>query len=322
MIMESSKDLPHENQEDKDDDKKENDVVEKTECVASENNDCTNIDAAAEPKDEMKEELSMEATEDAIGEQQTSNSKCKLGPASKIGRAPYKAAKRKIGPASKMGRRQVGPRFLRKQPRLDIDKLSNSTRKCNFCDNICTQLSQMVNHTLSHFTEDISKELPTSEPFTCPTCSAEYKEKATLIRHLAFTHRNVLEHCKEEELKGRLVACESDAVVAPELPAVAKGRSASARKSKYKRTKSDDDFVDDQDSDYSQSSGSIVSSASSAEYEYNSGSGSKYSRSSGDSGSDSSGGDSVDYESASEDEQDSDEYNIKKPPRALGWESD
>ena len=263
----------------------------------------------------------MENKEDSQGEPETQSTKKPLGPASKTGRPPYKALKRKIGPASKMGRRQVGPKFLRKKPRLDLDKLSNSARKCIFCDTIFTQLPKMVNHTLNHFTEEISQNLPTSQPYICPTCNSEYKEKAPLIRHVAFTHRSVLEHCKEEELKGRLLGCESDDIVLPELPAVAKGRKAAAvKKGAYKRTKSDDEFIDDPDSDYSQSSGSVSSSGSS-DYEYNSGSGSKYSRSSDGEGT-SNSGDSVDYESASEDEQDSDEYNIKKPPRALGWESD
>jgi hypothetical protein len=265
----------------------------------------------------------MVSSEDRVGENKTSSAKNKIGPASKIGRPPYRAAKRKIGPACRIGRPEVGPRFLRKKPRLDLDKLSNSARKCNFCDNVCTQLSQMVNHTLSHFTDEIARDLPISEPYFCPTCNSEYKEKAPLVRHVAFTHRSILEHCKEVELKGRLVACESDDIVAPELPAVAKGRAARGKKNAYKKSRSDEEFIDDPDSDYSQSSGTASSSASSvAELEYNSGTGSRYSRSSGASGSDSNGGDSVDYESASEDEQDSDDYNIKKPPRALGWESD
>ena len=117
-------------------------------------------------------------------------------------------------------------------------------------------------------------------------------------------------------MKGRLVACESDDVVAPELPAVAKGRSA-AKKGSYKRTHSDDDFVDDPDSDYSHGSKSGSSSGSS-DYEYNSGSGSIYSRSGGGgSGSSSDDVDSVDYEECgdSEDEPESDGYIVKKPPR-------
>ena len=174
----------------------------------------------------------------------------------------------------------------------------------------------MVDHSLSHFIEEIGKPLPAEEPYICPTCTSEYKEKAPLIRHVAFTHRAILDHCKEAEMKGRLVACESDDVVAPELPAVAKGRSA-AKKGSYKRTHSDDDFVDDPDSDYSHASKSGSSSGSS-DYEYNSGSGSIYSRSGGGgSGSSSDDVDSVDYEEGgdSEDEPDSDGYIAKKPPR-------
>ena len=115
-----------------------------------------------------------------------------------------------------------------------------------------------------------------------------------------------------------LVTCESDDIVAPELPNVAKGKAAAARRGSYKRSKSDDDFIDDPNSNDS------LSSSASTDYEYNSGtgsaSGSEYDgKESGDS---SDGRDSVDYESGSEEEQDSDDYNIKKPPRALGWESD
>ena len=391
---EVSKELMEEKQEDKDTDKKE--VVEKemTEPLPSDDKESTNI-----VQEETKEDINMdnentENSEIPIQEANESTTKIRIGPASIIGRPPYRGPRRKIGPASKLGRRQIGPRFLRKIPLMIIEKLPNSTRQCKFCDNICTKLSEMVNHTLSHFTDEIAKNLPTEDPFICPTCSAEYNEKTPLIRHVAFTHRAVLEHCKEEDLKGRLVACESDDVVAPELPKVAKGKAAVAkRRGSYKKTKSDDDFVDD--SDYTQSSdASVISSSGSSDDEYNSDI-SKYSTPSRDSGSDSDEGgavrydnsasdsdedsdddyynykkrskpkkrkkyydseddedsdeyhsrkkraktkrrkpskkqkvydsdepDSVDYESLSEGEQDSDEYNIKKPPRALGWESD
>ena len=393
-VTEKVEQLPDENQEDKDVDNKVDPVIEKVGQLPSDDKDSTSIEKLADMDEAKKEDEILEHSEDAIGETNEQIIKHRLGPASKTGRHPYRAPRPKIGPASKFGRRQIGPRFLRKTPLMVIEKLSNSTRKCNFCDNICTKLSEMVNHSLSHFTDEIAKPLPTEEPFICPTCSAEYKEKSPLIRHMAFTHRSILEHCKEEELKGRLVACESDDVVAPELPSVAKGKAAVAkRRGSYKRTKSDDDFVDD--SDYNQSSDASVASSSggSSDYEYNSDI-SKYSKSSGSSGSDSDGvdsvdydvgsedqdsddyynykkprsntkkrkydesdsedyedsdepvkkkrsktkkrkksskkqktydtdeGDSVDYESLSEGEQDSDEYNIKKPPRALGWESD
>ena len=391
---ETAKELMEENQEDKDTDKKEVTEMEMTESLPSDDKESTNI-----VQEETKEDINIDneniETSDYANEgANESITKLRIGPASKIGRPPYRAPSRKIGPASKLGRRQIGPRFLRKIPLMNIEKLPNSTRQCKFCDNICTKLSEMVNHTLSHFTDEIAKNLPTEEPFICPTCSAEYNENTPLIRHVAFTHRAILEHCKEEELKGRLVACESDDVVAPELPKVAKGKAAVAkRRGSYKKTKSDDDFVDD--SDYTQSSdASVASSSVSSDDEYNSDI-SKYSTPSRDSGSDSDEGgvvrydnsasdsdedsdddyynykkrskpkkrkkyydseddedsdeyhskkkraktkrrkpskkqkvydsdepDSVDYESLSEGEQDSDEYNIKKPPRALGWESD
>ena len=313
------KDSSAENQGDGDADKREDPASEHKDNVTLKVNNDATPEISAEQTDEKKEALN-EKEEDPDGERETNGRKRKIGPASKIGRPPHKAKKRKIGPASRIGRRRVGPKFLNKKPLLGLDKLSNLTRKCSFCDKIMKQLSHMVNHTLGHFSDEISKTLPTSQPYICPTCNSEYKEKNPLIRHVAFTHRTILEHCKEEELKGRLFACESDDIVAPELPAVAKGTTAAKRKNAYKRTRSDDEFIDDPDSDYSNvSSGS---STGSSDYEYNSGSGS-YSGSSGDTkDSDSDAGDSVDYESGSEDEHDSDDYGIKKPPRALGWESD
>ena len=120
-------------------------------------------------EDQSEEKKVDEGTDEKLqpeGEEDSETRKRKIGPASKTGRLPYRTPKRKIGPASKIGRKQVGPKSLNKKPRLELDKLSNLTRKCNFCDEVTSKLVHMVNHTLSHFTDKISIPLPTSQPHT------------------------------------------------------------------------------------------------------------------------------------------------------------
>ena len=43
-------------------------------------------------------------------------------------------------------------------------------RQCTFCTLKFEELQDLRNHTLSHFKKQLLANLPSSEPFNCPTC--------------------------------------------------------------------------------------------------------------------------------------------------------
>ena len=61
----------------------------------------------------------------------------------------------------------------------------------------------MKNHVVIHFKDQLLCDLPTSLPFTCPECKYVPREKITLLRHYAFSHRKVFDFASEEDFKAR-----------------------------------------------------------------------------------------------------------------------
>ena len=85
----------------------------------------------------------------------------------------------------------------RKQPNVD------GSHNCKFCDESFEKSSNLKNHVLNHFKTKILEDLPSSKPFICPTCQAPSRDKITLLRHYAFSHRIIYDHCSEADLQGR-----------------------------------------------------------------------------------------------------------------------
>ena len=60
------------------------------------------------------------------------------------------------------------------------------------------------NHFLSHHYDKFATVLPNVAPYNCPVCPAsDIRDKITLIRHYAFTHKKLSEalNITEEKLK-------------------------------------------------------------------------------------------------------------------------
>ena len=82
----------------------------------------------------------------------------------------------------------------------DVDVKKSAKRKrsisgdtanlnCYNCGVECKSRSDLKNHVLSHFYPDFYSLLPASKPFTCPTCSLESRDRISLVRHFAFSHK-------------------------------------------------------------------------------------------------------------------------------------
>jgi len=66
--------------------------------------------------------------------------------------------------------------------------------KCFKCDVTCKDAANLKNHILSHYYQVFYAVLPGSKPFSCPDCDmAPARDKITLTRHYAFSHRKIFE---------------------------------------------------------------------------------------------------------------------------------
>ncbi len=68
--------------------------------------------------------------------------------------------------------------------------------KCRFCEECFEKHSNLRNHCVNHFKAQMLEDLPSSKPFICPKCEAPpSRDKITLLRHYAFTHRMIYNFC-------------------------------------------------------------------------------------------------------------------------------
>merc|ERR1711892_511816 len=72
--------------------------------------------------------------------------------------------------------------------------------KCYNCGLDSKSKGDLKNHVLSHYYADFYAILPASKPFTCPTCSMESRDRISLVRHFAFTHKEIYKYCSHEQL--------------------------------------------------------------------------------------------------------------------------
>ena len=65
--------------------------------------------------------------------------------------------------------------------------------ECFKCGQICKDNSNLKNHVLSHYYQVFYQVLPDSKPFPCPECESTSRDRITLVRHYAFTHKKLFE---------------------------------------------------------------------------------------------------------------------------------
>lgn len=86
----------------------------------------------------------------------------------------------------------------------DQDKKTVILRECKFCESSYENLSNLKNHTLNHFKDQILGELPATPPLQCPKCELKpCRDKITLLRHYSFAHEVILNYCSKEDLMGK-----------------------------------------------------------------------------------------------------------------------
>ena len=86
-------------------------------------------------------------------------------------------------------------------------KLNGVIRQCTLCDKTYDKLSNLKNHFVNHFKEQLFARLPANEPYNCPACksSRNVRDKITLMRHYAYTHGVIYEYCTAEDINGKII---------------------------------------------------------------------------------------------------------------------
>ena len=101
--------------------------------------------------------------------------------------------------------------------RSDTNKVTSSSTleifQCRFCEMVYDKPQNLKNHVLNHFKEHFKPLIPLNS-VECPMCNEQFRDRITLLRHYAFTHKVFYEFGTKEDLKGRLPY--SEAVVTVE----------------------------------------------------------------------------------------------------------
>jgi len=90
----------------------------------------------------------------------------------------------------------IPPRNVQDNPPTAIkrdDGENRSSSSCFKCGLKCKSLLHRKNHILSHYYSAFYSVLPTSNPYVCPQCGQTSRDRITLIRHFAFSHKKMFE---------------------------------------------------------------------------------------------------------------------------------
>ena len=94
-------------------------------------------------------------------------------------------------------------------------KSNNVIRQCTLCEKTYDKLSNLKNHFVNHFKDQLFARLPAHEPYNCPECksSRNVRDKITLMRHYAYTHGVIYEYCTAEDINGKVLEGDSSEII-------------------------------------------------------------------------------------------------------------
>ena len=94
------------------------------------------------------------------------------------------------------------------------DVITNKTfLQCRFCDESYEKPANLKNHVLNHFKEKLLPFIPMVKPFHCPDCNQVSRDRTSLLRHFAFTHKAFLKIATEDDFKARIPNSKAKAVL-------------------------------------------------------------------------------------------------------------
>ena len=80
---------------------------------------------------------------------------------------------------------------------------SSAPRQCLLCPMVFDKTAKFKEHVLNHYKPELFNKLPNGKPFACPDCGSYNRDKITLLRHYAFTHKHIYDVSNESELTGK-----------------------------------------------------------------------------------------------------------------------
>lgn len=92
-----------------------------------------------------------------------------------------------------------------------VTKACGIVRQCTLCEKTYDKLSNLKNHFVNHFKDQLFARLPANEPYNCPLCksSRNVRDKISLMRHYAYTHGVIYEYCTAEDVNGKIMKDDS-----------------------------------------------------------------------------------------------------------------
>ena len=220
-------------------------------------------------EERQKREEKLHSDDEKMKKPGPKSSKTKAGPASKTKATPgpQKNLKDLLDSSSDEEDSKTPTNRTKKPPKIRISLGSSSKAgppkptpskaaatassggwKCAFCTEIHLKRGNLKNHTLNHFKNDLLAELPSSAPFTCPKCPSGSRDKITLMRHYAFSHKVIYKYCSPDDLNGIPIsqpeALDSKKTPQPK-PTPTSGASKPSSKSKEIISSSTSDTEDD-----------------------------------------------------------------------------
>ena len=91
--------------------------------------------------------------------------------------------------------------------RADTNKVTSSSTleifQCRFCEMVYDKPQNLKNHVLNHFKDYLNPLIPVNS-LQCPDCPQKSRDRITLLRHYAFTHKVFFKFGTLDDLKGRV----------------------------------------------------------------------------------------------------------------------
>jgi len=99
--------------------------------------------------------------------------------------------------------KEVEPCAIKKSKSLKVNPEVAMEYQCPTCGDCKDKKDNFKNHFLSHYYHVFNSVLPSSPPYTCPECKSLSRDKITLLRHYAWTHKKMytMTDVTEDKLK-------------------------------------------------------------------------------------------------------------------------
>jgi len=97
-------------------------------------------------------------------------------------------------PIEKINEKQIKDEPIEMQTEEQINVMHSETNlKCPKCGKGFNNTRSLYAHVLTHYYQLFFKVLSNRKPYPCPICGKVNRDRITLVRHYAFTHRKIFE---------------------------------------------------------------------------------------------------------------------------------